>query len=233
MQTTKAGSKRNRLAKETSPYLLEHAFNPVDWYPWGEEALLKAKREDKPIFLSVGYSACHWCHVMAHESFEDNEVAKIMNENFINIKVDREERPDLDDIYQRACQLATGSGGWPLSVFLTPEQKPYYVGTYFPRDGSSHYNLPGFRTILLQLADAYRNKNGEVQAASTEFTHALSQTAKDLVGRAEIKDKTSLGRSTLDEVAVGLLQMGDMIYGGFGHAPKFPNPSNLMFLLRY
>ncbi len=126
---------------------------------------MKAKREDKPIFLSVGYSACHWCHVMAHESFEDNEVAKIMNENFINIKVDREERPDLDDIYQRACQLATGSGGWPLSVFLTPDQKPFYVGTYFPRDGSSHYNLPGFRTILLQLADAYRNKNGEVQGS--------------------------------------------------------------------
>jgi uncharacterized protein YyaL (SSP411 family) len=229
----KSSSKRNRLAKETSPYLLQHAYNPVDWYPWGEEALQKASREDKPIFLSVGYSACHWCHVMAHESFEDNEVAKIMNENFINIKVDREERPDLDDIYQRACQLATGSGGWPLSVFLTPEQKPFYVGTYFPRDGNSHYNLPGFRTILLQLADAYRNKNGEVQAASTEFTHALSQSAKDLIGQAEIKDKTSLERSTLDEAAVGLLQMGDMIYGGFGHAPKFPNPSNLMFLLRY
>ena len=120
-----------------------------------------------------------------------------------------------------------------LSVFLTPDQKPFYVGTYFPRDGSSHYNLPGFRTILLQLADAYRNKNGEVQAASTEFTHALSQTAKDLVGRAEIKDKTSLERSTLDEAALGLLQMGDMIYGGFGQAPKFPNPSNLMFLLKY
>jgi uncharacterized protein len=226
-------SKGNRLAKETSPYLLQHAYNPVDWYPWGEEALQKAKREDKPIFLSVGYSACHWCHVMAHESFEDIEVAKIMNENFINIKVDREERPDLDDIYQRACQLATGTGGWPLSVFLTPDQKPFYVGTYFPKDGSSHYNLPGFRTILLQLADAYRNKNGEIQVASTQFTDALSQTAKDLVARAETKEKTSLDRSTLDEAAVGLLQMGDMIYGGFGHAPKFPNPSNLMFLLRY
>jgi uncharacterized protein len=225
--------KPNRLAKETSPYLLQHAYNPVDWYPWGEEALQKAKHADKPIFLSIGYSACHWCHVMAHESFEDNEVAKIMNENFINIKVDREERPDLDDIYQRACQLATGTGGWPLSIFLTPDQKPFYVGTYFPKDGSSHYNMPGFRSVLLQLADAYRDKKGEIQAASSEFTHALSQTAMDLVMQAEITQKASLERSILDEAAVGLLQMGDKIYGGFGHAPKFPNSLNLMFLLRY
>ncbi|MDP9016377.1 MAG: thioredoxin domain-containing protein, partial [Thermoproteota archaeon] len=210
-----------------------HAYNPVDWYPWGEEALLRAKNEDKPIFLSVGYSACHWCHVMAHESFEDNEVARIMNDNFINIKVDREERPDLDDIYQRACQLATGTGGWPLSVFLTPDQKPFYVGTYFPKDGSSHYNMPGFKNILLQLADAYKNKKSEIQTASSEFTQALSQTAMDLVVRADIIEKTSLERSILDEAAVGLLQMGDKIYGGFGHAPKFPNASNLMFLLRY
>jgi uncharacterized protein YyaL (SSP411 family) len=226
-------NKPNRLAKETSPYLLQHAYNPVEWYPWGEEALQKAKHEDRPIFLSIGYSACHWCHVMAHESFEDKEVAMIMNEKFINIKVDREERPDLDDIYQRACQLATGTGGWPLSVFLTPDQKPFYVGTYFPKDGSSHYNMPGFRNILLQLADAYKNKKDEIQAASTEFTHALSQTAMDLVVRAEITEKTMLERSILDEAAVGLLQMGDRIYGGFGHAPKFPNASNLMFLLRY
>jgi uncharacterized protein len=225
--------KPNRLSRETSPYLLQHAYNPVDWYPWGEEALLRAKNEDKPIFLSVGYSACHWCHVMAHESFEDNEVARIMNDNFINIKVDREERPDLDDIYQRACQLATGTGGWPLSVFLTPDQKPFYVGTYFPKDGSSHYNMPGFKNILLQLTDAYKNKKSEIQTASSEFTQALSQTAMDLVVRADIIEKTSLERSILDEAAVGLLQMGDKIYGGFGHAPKFPNASNLMFLLRY
>lgn len=226
-------SKPNRLAKETSPYLLQHAYNPVEWYPWGEEALQKAKHEDRAIFLSIGYSACHWCHVMAHESFEDKEVAMIMNEKFINIKVDREERPDLDDIYQRACQLATGTGGWPLSVFLTPDQKPFYVGTYFPKDGSSHYNMPGFRNILLQLADAYKNKKDEIQAASSEFTQSLSQTAMDLVVRAEITEKTKLERSILDEAAVGLLQMGDRIYGGFGHAPKFPNASNLMFLLRY
>jgi uncharacterized protein len=226
-------SKPNRLAKETSPYLLQHAYNPVEWYPWGEEALQKAKHEDRAIFLSIGYSACHWCHVMAHESFEDKEVAMIMNEKFINIKVDREERPDLDDIYQRACQLATGTGGWPLSVFLTSDQKPFYVGTYFPKDGSSHYNMPGFRNILVQLADAYKNKKDEIQAASSEFTQSLSQTAMDLVVRAEITEKTKLERSILDEAAVGLLQMGDRIYGGFGHAPKFPNASNLMFLLRY
>jgi uncharacterized protein YyaL (SSP411 family) len=225
--------KANRLSSETSPYLLQHAYNPVDWYPWGDEALQRAKKEDKPIFLSIGYSACHWCHVMAHESFEDNEVARIMNDNFISIKVDREERPDIDDIYQRACQLATGTGGWPLSVFLTPDQKPFYVGTYFPKDGSSHYNMPGFKNILLQLADAYKNKKSDIQAASGEFTHALSQVAMDLVVRADVIEKISLERSILDEAAVGLLQMGDKIYGGFGHAPKFPNPSNLMFLLRY
>ncbi|MDQ3717828.1 MAG: thioredoxin domain-containing protein [Thermoproteota archaeon] len=237
MQQESAGDsnfrKSNRLAQETSPYLLQHAHNPVDWYPWGVEALQKAKDTDKPIFLSIGYSACHWCHVMAHESFEDDEVAKIMNENFINIKVDREERPDLDDIYQRACQLATGTGGWPLSVFLTPEQKPFYVGTYFPKEGSNHYNMPGFRNILLQLADAYKNKKGEIQTASNEFVQALSQTAMDLAIQPKITEKISLERSILDEAAVGLLQMADKIYGGFGHAPKFPNSLNLMFLLRY
>src|ERR671924_633117 len=237
MQKESAGHsnvrKPNRLAHETSPYLLQHAYNPVDWYPWGDEALQKAKDEDKPIFLSIGYSACHWCHVMAHESFEDDQVAKIMNENFINIKVDREERPDLDDIYQRACQLATGTGGWPLSVFLTPDHKPFYVGTYFPKDGSSHYNLPGFKTILLQLSAAYKNKKDEIRAASADFMDALSQMAKDTVARTAGAQETTLKRYILDEAAVGLLQMGDPIYGGFGHAPKFPNASNLMFLLRY
>jgi len=138
--------KSNRLTSESSPYLLQHAQNPVNWYPWGEESLEKAKRENKPIFLSIGYSACHWCHVMAHESFEDQETAGLMNENFINIKVDREERPDIDDIYQRVCQLATGTGGWPLSVFLTPDQKPFYVGTYIPKD--SRHGMPGFFLLL-------------------------------------------------------------------------------------
>ena len=224
------GGKPNKLAKETSPYLLQHAYNPVDWYPWGEEALERAKKEDKPIFLSVGYSACHWCHVMAHESFEDGEVARIMNEHYVNIKVDREERPDLDDIYQRVCQLATGTGGWPLSAFLTSDQKPFYVGTYFPKEGG-RYNMPGFKTILLQLATSYKGKKQEIEAASGEFMGALVQTARDVAqGTA---DKANLERSIIDEAAMGLLQMGDPIYGGFGQAPKFPNASNLMFLLRY
>src|SRR5581483_4715649 len=235
MQESAGHGRTNRLAKETSPYLLQHAYNPVDWYAWGEEALQKAKNEDKPIFLSVGYSACHWCHVMAHESFEDEEIAKIMNEHFVNIKVDREERPDLDDIYQRVCQLATSTGGWPLSVFLTPNQKPFYVGTYFPKDGRQ-YSLPGFKTILLQLAEAYKSKKSEVESASAEFMDALSQTARDVAtlptGEATTT-KAGIERSILDEAAMGLLQMGDTIYGGFGQAPKFPNASNLLFLLRY
>ena len=231
MHDNTPSGKPNRLAKETSPYLLQHAYNPVEWYAWGEEALERAKKEDKPIFLSVGYSACHWCHVMAHESFEDEETAKIMNEHFISIKVDREERPDIDDIYQRACQLASGQGGWPLSVFMTPDHKPFYVGTYFPKDGR-HYGLPGFQTILKQLAEAYKNKKGEIEMASKEFMDALSQTARD-VALPATEAKAGIERSILDEAAVGLLQMGDTIYGGFGQAPKFPNTSNLIFLLRY
>ena len=229
MNDFKNNSQTNRLSLETSPYLLQHARNPVDWYPWGEEALNKAKVENKPIFLSIGYSACHWCHVMAHESFEDQEVAKIMNDNFVNIKVDREERPDIDDIYQRVCQLASGTGGWPLSVFLTPDQRPFYVGTYFPKDGGK-YGMPGFMTILRQLADAYNSKQTEIDSASAEFMTALSQTSRDVLASA---DNSEVTRSILDEGAVGLLHMADSIYGGFGQAPKFPNPMNLMFLLRY
>ncbi|MCI0564707.1 MAG: DUF255 domain-containing protein, partial [Nitrososphaera sp.] len=230
MEETVAHSGRpNRLAKETSPYLLQHAFNPVDWYAWGDEALQKARQEDKPIFLSIGYSACHWCHVMAHESFEDKEIAEIMNASFVNIKVDREDRPDIDDIYQRVCQLAVGTGGWPLSVFLTPGQKPFYVGTYFPKDGG-RYGMPGFRTILQQLSQAYSEKRQEIDGATGEFMEALAQTSKDI---ATGQRETSLERSILDEAAMGLLQMGDQLYGGFGQAPKFPNASNLLFLLRY
>ncbi len=222
----KSNSRTNRLINESSPYLLQHANNPVDWYAWGEDALQRAKKEDKPIFLSIGYSACHWCHVMAHESFEDEEIAKIMNQNFINIKVDREERPDIDDIYQKVCQLATGTGGWPLSIFLTPDQRPFYAGTYFPK--YSRYGMPGFGTILNQLAEAYKSKKQEIHSATSEFMHALSNTAKDVQGKGE-----NIERSIIDEAAVGLLQMGDPVYGGFGQAPKFPNTSNLLFLLRY
>ncbi len=214
----------NNLIKETSPYLLQHAYNPVKWYAWGEEALKKAKEENKPIFLSIGYSACHWCHVMAHESFEDEEIAKIMNENFINIKVDREERPDLDDIYQKVCQLTSGSGGWPLSVFLTPDQKPFYIGTYFPVLDS--YGRPGFGSLLRQLSQAYKEKPEDIEAAATNFMNALVKTEL-------ISPPSKLDKSILDEATMNLLQMGDPVNGGFGHAPKFPNAANLSFMLRY
>ncbi len=215
---------QNHLIHETSPYLLQHAQNPVHWYSWNEDALEQAKNQNKPIFLSVGYSACHWCHVMAHESFENEEIAKIMNEHFINIKVDREERPDVDDIYQKVCQIATGQGGWPLSVFLTPDQKPFYVGTYFPVLES--YGRPGFGSILLQLAQAWKEKPHEIQKTADNFLETLQKTEK-------LNPSSKLDKSILDEAAINLLQIGDDYNGGFGGAPKFPNAANISFLLRY
>ena len=214
----------NNLIHETSPYLLQHADNPVDWYGWNDEALKKAKDENKPIFLSIGYSACHWCHVMAHESFENNDVAEFMNEHFVNIKVDREERPDIDDIYQKACQITTGQGGWPLSVFLTPDQKPFYVGTYFPVLDS--YGRPGFGSICRQLAQAWKEKPKDVEKSAESFIDALHKTEKITVS-------TKLERTLLDEAAMNLFQLGDPTYGGFGSAPKFPNAANISFLFRY
>jgi uncharacterized protein len=216
----------NSLINESSPYLLQHAYNPVRWYAWNEFSLSKARSEDKPIFLSVGYSSCHWCHVMAHESFEDGDIAKLMNENYINIKVDREERPDIDDIYQRACQLTTGTGGWPLSVFLTPEQKPFYAGTFFPRKGRN--GIVGFDTLLVKLAEVYKEKKEQIIESTEEFMSALKEHSKDIVS----DDSVSIDKSLLEESAVRLLYMGDSLEGGFGQAPKFPNPSNLLFLLR-
>ena len=215
---------KNNLIYETSPYLLQHAENPVNWYGWNDEALQKAKDENKPIFLSVGYSACHWCHVMAHESFENNDVAEFMNENFVNIKVDREERPDIDDIYQKACQITTGQGGWPLSVFLTPDQKPFYVGTYFPVLDS--YGRPGFGSICRQLAQAWKEKPKDIEKSAESFIHALHKTEKITV-------PTKLEQTLLDEAAMNLFQLGDPTYGGFGSAPKFPNAANISFLFRY
>ena len=214
----------NNLIHETSPYLLQHAENPVNWYGWNDEALQKAKDENKPIFLSVGYSACHWCHVMAHESFENNDVAEFMNENFVNIKVDREERPDIDDIYQKACQITTGQGGWPLSVFLTPDQKPFYVGTYFPVLDS--YGRPGFGSICRQLAQAWKEKPKDIEKSAESFIYSLQKTEKITV-------PTKLERTLLDEAAMNLFQLGDPTYGGFGSAPKFPNAANISFLFRY
>ena len=214
----------NNLSKETSPYLLQHKDNPVEWYSWNDESLKKAKDENKPIFLSVGYSSCHWCHVMAHESFENNDVAKIMNENFVNIKVDREERPDLDDIYQKICQMSTGQGGWPLSVFLTPEQKPFYVGTYFPVLDS--YGRPGFGSLCRQLAQAWKEKPKDVGTSAEQFISNLTKLER-------VSDGGEIEKAILDEAAVNLLQVADTNYGGFGQAPKFPNAANLSFMFRY
>ena len=213
----------NHLIDETSPYLLQHAHNPVDWYGWNDTSLDKALKENKPIFLSVGYSSCHWCHVMAHESFENENIAKLLNENFINIKVDREERPDIDDIYQKACQMTTGQGGWPLSVFLTPNQKPFYVGTYFSVLDS--YGRPGFESICRQLSQAWREKPKDIESSAQRFIDALKKTAST---------KTiPLNRTVLDEAAVNLLELGDATYGGFGAAPKFPNSALVSFLFGY
>jgi len=220
-------NKPNKLIQESSPYLLQHAYNPVEWFPWGDEALTKAKKENKPIFLSIGYSACHWCHVMAHESFEDENIARILNTKFISIKVDREERPDLDDIYQKACQLAMGNGGWPLSVFLTPDQKPFYVGTYFPKQ--SRYGLPGFSTILETLSQAYNDKKEDIDKATHELMESLIESSSTLAKNLN----TEIEKTILDESAINLLQIADSLHGGFGQAPKFPNTTNLLFLLRY
>ena len=216
--------KPNRLIREKSPYLLQHAYNPVDWYPWGEEAFAKAKKENKPIFLSIGYSTCHWCHVMAHESFEDEEVAAILNEKYISIKVDREERPDIDSIYMRVCQMLTGHGGWPLSVFLTPEGKPFYAGTYFPK--RSRYGQPGFIDVLTKLYHKYRENPNEIERMAEQITEALRQSVQ--TAGAE--------RLSLEAVEKAYRQLSgsfDTVYGGFGGAPKFPIPHMLMFLMRY
>ena len=220
--------KPNSLINETSPYLLQHAYNPVNWFPWVEDSINLAKKENKPIFLSVGYSSCHWCHVMAHESFEDNAIAKIMNEKFINIKVDREERPDIDDVYQRACQLVTGNGGWPLSVFLTPDLKPFYVGTYFPKD--NRYGMPGFGEVLKQLDEAFNFRKNDINSTTSEFMNSLTASSKN----SSLTNKDlEIDKSILDESALNLLHIADFTYGGFGMSPKFPNVSNLLFLLRY
>ncbi len=215
----------NHLAQETSPYLLQHANNPVDWYPWGEEAFSRARAEDKPVLLSIGYSACHWCHVMAHESFENSEIADLMNQNFINIKVDREERPDIDSIYMEAVQALTGSGGWPLTVFLTPQGKPFFGGTYFPPE--DRHGIPGFPQVLRATADAYRNRRSDIEQAAKELLAAVSGNIKR---SAVIEPLTT---DILDGAHLAIKQNFDSQNGGFGTAPKFPQPMALEFLLRY
>lgn len=215
----------NRLKNESSPYLLQHADNPVDWYPWGEEAFQKAEREDKPVFLSIGYSTCHWCHVMAHESFEDDKIAKMLNTHFVCIKVDREERPDIDSVYMSVCQMLTGSGGWPMSIFMTAGQTPFFAGTYFPP--ASHYGMMGFYDLLAAIVDKWKNdKERLLESANHILAHINSDTKK-----TEVFENIDIG--LLNKAAKIFSQSFDARYGGFGAAPKFPTPHNLIFLALY
>ena len=214
----------NRLAVETSPYLLQHAENPVDWYAWGDDAFAKARAEDKPILLSVGYAACHWCHVMAHESFEDDATARVMNELFVNVKVDREERPDVDALYMDAVVALTGSGGWPMTVFLTPDGEPFLGGTYFPPERK--HGLPSFREVLVAVSDAYRERRADVARQADELTAAVRGSARLEASREPLTD------SLLHEAVRGLRDGFDAQWGGWGQAPKFPAASAIEFLLR-
>src|SRR5215210_5014927 len=222
--TNVANAHTNRLINETSPYLLQHAHNPVDWYPWGEEAFEIARREQKPVLLSIGYSACHWCHVMEHESFENEAIAKLMNDNFINIKVDREERPDLDQIYMNAVQMMTQHGGWPMTVFLTPDAVPFYAGTYFPPQ--DRYNMPGFPRVLISVAEAYRDRPDEIRETGTSLVNELQRLS------ATAGSDYPINVDLLDAAYAGIVKSYDPVNGGFGGAPKFPPAMTLEFLLR-
>ena len=215
----------NNLINETSPYLLQHAHNPVNWFAWGEEAFEKAKAEDKPVLISIGYSACHWCHVMEHESFEDEETARVMNANFVNIKVDLEERPDVDQIYMAFVQMTNGNGGYPLNVFLTPDKLPFFGGTYFPP--VNRYNMPSFQRVLESVADAYKNKRDELLHSANEILGEIRR-----VGLVEV-EREGLNLDQLDKAFQSFVRTFDNVNGGFGGAPKFPPPMSLEFLLRY
>ena len=213
-------SNENNLKHETSPYLLQHANNPVHWQPWGKSAFEKAKKEDKPIFLSIGYSTCHWCHVMAHESFEDAKVADILNTNFVSIKVDKEERPDIDSIYMNVCQTFTGSGGWPTTIFMTPDQKPFFAGTYFPK--RSQYGTVGFIELLLNISDKWEKHKEELIKSGDRIIEVLNH---------EVKNEGVISKDLITNAVLSFRESYDKIYGGFGVAPKFPTPHNLMFLM--
>ncbi len=214
----------NRLIKEKSPYLLQHAYNPVDWYPWGEEAFEKARKENKPVFLSIGYSTCHWCHVMAHESFEDEEVAGLMNEAFVSIKVDREERPDIDNIYMTVCQIILGRGGWPLNIIMTPGKKPFFAGTYIPKN--TRFNQIGMLELVPRIKEIWEQQHEEVLDSAEKITSTIQEMIKESSGEG-------LGEEVIEEVYEELLSSFDTEYGGFSGAPKFPTPHKISFLLRY
>ena len=215
---------KNHLKNEKSPYLLQHVNNAVEWYPWSNEAFNLAKNKNKPIFLSIGYSTCHWCHVMAHESFEDKKVAKLLNEGFICIKVDREERPDIDKIYMNVCQLITGGGGWPLTIIMTPDKKPFFAATYIPKE--TRYGMKGMLELIPEINNLWENNNNELEKSAEKITTALQNIAKSKKGQ-------ELTKATLDNTYKQLFNSFDEIYGGFGNKPKFPTPHNLLFLLRY
>lgn len=223
---------QNHLKNQTSPYLLQHADNPVEWYPWGEEAFARARMEDKPVFLSIGYSTCHWCHVMAHESFEDDQVAKILNRYFISIKVDKEERPDIDSIYMSVCQAFTGSGGWPTTIFLTPDQKPFFAGTYFPK--TAKYGQIGLVDLLLEVQEKWQtDRNLLIQSAEemVSFLTGQAQTSRG-ISKSDINN-SDVNAELMNKAFDIYKRTFDKEYGGFGKAPKFPTPHNLLFLMRY
>jgi len=219
------GRKPNRLINEKSPYLLQHAYNPVNWYPWCEEAFEKAKKEDKPIFLSIGYSTCHWCHVMEKESFEDEEIAKILNENFVSIKVDREERPDIDQFYMNICIMVRGHGGWPLTIVMTPDKKPFFIGTYFPKE-STYYKI-GLKDLLIKLSDLWKNERNKVISRADQILKNYKLLSK------QSDDVELLNEEDITNCYLHFKDSFDRIYSGFGKAPKFPSPQNFLFLLRY
>ena len=224
LQKARPSPKYNWLIETKSPYLLQHADNPINWYPWTDEAFERAKVENKPIFLSIGYSTCHWCHVMAKESFEDQEIADYLNEHYIAIKVDREERPDIDNLYMNVCMMMDGHGGWPLSIFMTPEQVPFYAGTYFPKKTS--LNTVGFQELIVRLQKLYDSDQAQIISIGAEIKQALAQLqALDAGG--------SLPPAVFDKAFEQLYKTYDNVHGGFGRDVKFPMPHQLMFLLRY
>lgn len=232
MQVTDQHKKTpNRLIHETSPYLLQHAYNPVDWYPWCEEAFEKARKEDKPILVSIGYAACHWCHVMERESFENEETAAIMNEHLVNIKIDREERPDLDHIYMDALQAMNGSGGWPLNVFLTPDAKPFYGGTYFPVQPS--HNLPAWKQLVINISRTFKERKEEVEEQAGKLTEHLRTSNSFGIRKPDAKAVMEFTKDAADLAAANLLKTADELYGGFGRAPKFPQTFSIRFLLHH